>query len=288
MYKKIVGIYEIRNTVNGHRYIGSSCSVSRRWNEHKRRLHNGEHHSVYLQRAWDLYGEAAFTFEVLCPATDRDSCIVIEQEYLDKYRPEYNMAPRAISPGGFIISDATREKHRKNSLRLMQNKDRFDKAVSALRKGQLAAAKWHRSGEGREWAKKNYETSLALTHVDHDLICIQCGKEYQGEKGKFCSDNCQSKWRREHGADDVTRTCTVCGNEFVINKYSHTLTCSKSCSQSRWIIQFDRQGNLINKFKNAFDARKQTGIDNSIISRCCKGTYKSAGGFIWRYAEAGQ
>ena len=33
------------------------------------------------------------------------------------------------------------------------------------------------------------------------------------------------------------------------------------------------------------DAQNKTGIDNSGIAKCCKGTYKTAGGFHWEYVE---
>ncbi|HOJ02092.1 MAG TPA: NUMOD3 domain-containing DNA-binding protein [Anaerolineaceae bacterium] len=36
--KRLSGVYEIVNTVNGHRYIGSSANISKRWNEHKRKI----------------------------------------------------------------------------------------------------------------------------------------------------------------------------------------------------------------------------------------------------------
>jgi group I intron endonuclease len=59
------GIYQIENTVNGKRYVGSSNQVARRFYLHKWDLKRGQHHSVTLQRSWDKYGEAAFRFRVL-------------------------------------------------------------------------------------------------------------------------------------------------------------------------------------------------------------------------------
>lgn len=31
----MIGIYKITNTLNGHSYIGLSCHIERRWQEHK-------------------------------------------------------------------------------------------------------------------------------------------------------------------------------------------------------------------------------------------------------------
>jgi len=39
-------------------------------------------------------------------------------------------------------------------------------------------------------------------------------------------------------------------------------------------------------FISAVDASQRTGIDNSLIGKCCKGLRKSAGGFQWAYKPA--
>jgi group I intron endonuclease len=62
-------VYSIKNTVNGHCYIGSTVNYKSRWSTHRGSLRRGKHHSFILQKAWDKYGESAFTFNVLavCP-----------------------------------------------------------------------------------------------------------------------------------------------------------------------------------------------------------------------------
>lgn len=47
------------------------------------------------------------------------------------------------------------------------------------------------------------------------------------------------------------------------------------------IIQYDFEGNFINKYYGIKEATIKTGIRN--ISNCCNGRYKSAGGYIWRF-----
>lgn len=56
------GIYEIVNTVNGKRYIGSAKKFKIRWSKHVSALRLCKHHSRHLQAAWNKYGEAAFKF----------------------------------------------------------------------------------------------------------------------------------------------------------------------------------------------------------------------------------
>ena len=56
-------------------------------------------------------------------------------------------------------------------------------------------------------------------------------------------------------------------------------------SNARQVQMFDKQtGELLETFPSANEAERITGIYQSNISTCCLGKYKSAGGYIWRYA----
>ena len=104
------GVYQILNTVNGKRYIGSTSSFARRLKRHKHDLLEGSHHSRALQRAWDKYGEAAFEFEkmLICASANTQ---FFEQRAIERYKPEYNIAKNATAPMlGRNHSPATRAK----------------------------------------------------------------------------------------------------------------------------------------------------------------------------------
>lgn len=49
------------------------------------------------------------------------------------------------------------------------------------------------------------------------------------------------------------------------------------------ILQYDKQGNLLAEYPSTMEAERQTGVPQSNIIACCKGRYKSAGGYVWRY-----
>lgn len=49
------------------------------------------------------------------------------------------------------------------------------------------------------------------------------------------------------------------------------------------VLQYDLTGNFINEWKSATEAKRNTGVDNSSIAKCAKGTLKSAGNFTWKY-----
>ena len=88
------GVYEIVNAVNNKRYIGSAVDIENRFNVHRWGLDNGLHHNRHLQRAWNKYGETHFMFRVI-EIVPLPELINREQLWIDKLKPEYNIALKA-------------------------------------------------------------------------------------------------------------------------------------------------------------------------------------------------
>ena len=104
------------------------------------------------------------------------------------------------------------------------------------KKARSKAIEWHKSKEGREWHKKQYEISLRnYSSIKKKYICENCGREYettQNGKNRFCSNNCKSAYRRKSGVDDIERKCIKCGTIFKINKY-HTRQRCEYCKRKK-------------------------------------------------------
>lgn len=90
------GVYEIVNTLNGKRYVGSAVKFSRRWCKHRRDLVAGKHHSGHLQHSWNKHGAGAFQFNVLI-ICKRENTILYEQIAINALKPEFNISPTAGS-----------------------------------------------------------------------------------------------------------------------------------------------------------------------------------------------
>lgn len=105
------GIYQIRNLVNGKRYIGSAVSFASRWRQHRCELGKGRH-NPHLQNAWLKYGEAAFVFEIIEAVADAAQLIAREQHYFDTLQPEYNVAKIAGSNFGIRWAEDVKVKMR--------------------------------------------------------------------------------------------------------------------------------------------------------------------------------
>lgn len=131
------GIYQIRNLVNGKRYIGSAKCFRIRWNAHRKLLRRESHHSPHLQSSWSKHGEAAFAFEIVetCPPAQ---LLAREQEWIDRLMPAFNVCPIAGSTMGRRFSPETKEKirakavGRKSWVRTAEHRQR----MSLARKGK--------------------------------------------------------------------------------------------------------------------------------------------------------
>lgn len=78
-------------------------------------------------------------------------------------------------------------------------------------------------------------------------------------------------------------TWTENNNKMYVNRKS----CSRVTIQNQQIQQLSFEGHLINTYDSIAHASRLTGITRTNINNVCKknGTRKSAGGYIWRYAD---
>lgn len=53
---------------------------------------------------------------------------------------------------------------------------------------------------------------------------------------------------------------------------------------SKPVLQYTKDGTLVNTFKSVREAERETKLWHCSISACCKGKLKTTGGFIWKYA----
>lgn len=95
------GLYEIKNRLSGKVYVGVASDFPRRFNRHRYELRHNRHHCLYLQRAWNKYGEAAFDFVIVKECTMAEA-LRLEQERLQDLSNLYNVSP--CSSGGDLIS----------------------------------------------------------------------------------------------------------------------------------------------------------------------------------------
>jgi group I intron endonuclease len=86
------GIYKITCTVTGKFYIGSAVNLRVRRKNHFMTLRGNKHKNPKLQRAFNKYGEQAFTFEVLELVLLPEMLTAREKFWIDRLNPWFNIA----------------------------------------------------------------------------------------------------------------------------------------------------------------------------------------------------
>ena len=90
-----MGVFQIRNTINGRLFVDSSLNVPGKINRHKFALNAGLHQSRSLQLDWNEMGESAFVFETLEDVNPRPDAnydyasdlLTLEDLWLEKLEP---------------------------------------------------------------------------------------------------------------------------------------------------------------------------------------------------------
>ncbi|MCX7570778.1 GIY-YIG nuclease family protein [Tumebacillus sp. DT12] len=70
-----MGVFAIRNTVNGKRLIGSTTELEKVYNRHLFQLRTGVHPAKSMQQDWNEHGEDAFVYEVLEQIKEPESAL---------------------------------------------------------------------------------------------------------------------------------------------------------------------------------------------------------------------
>lgn len=103
------GIYQIRNKINGNRYIGLSSDINRRFTEHKTPK-NIRNKNTVLSRAFRKYGIENFEFEIVEELDNDNDLPIREIFWISKLNPEYNMNDGGLGNRSLFVSKHIRER----------------------------------------------------------------------------------------------------------------------------------------------------------------------------------
>lgn len=199
-----MGIYRIDGPKGGV-YIGSGASIENRWSNHKLRLRKGNHHSIYLQRAYDKYGLDAFKFSIVEIVASVEDLIQREQYYIDQMLETlpidkiYNMSKVAGSTRGRKATDEERKrmsetrKGRKHTLEAIQKMvdANIGKPKTLEHRQKMSAARAHiwtfRSPEDKLVEIVNLRAFCRENNLDQSAMhniakCNGKNKNYKGWK----------------------------------------------------------------------------------------------------------
>lgn len=142
-YKDNYGIYGIINKINGKVYVGQTGErFLRRYWHHQWKLRDNSHDNMYLQNAWNKYGEDNFDYVVLEVVEDSSLLDELEIKYIDYYKKKnlsYNMLLGGGGRRGFKMSENAKriiaEKNRQHMLGT-KHSEATKKKMSETRSGR--------------------------------------------------------------------------------------------------------------------------------------------------------
>lgn len=173
----MIGVYQICHIASDRKYIGSSGNIERRWVEHRSFLRNKKHSSQKLQRAWDKYGELAFSFSII-EESEIPRLREREQFWMDQFRSYTD---------GFNCTKKALEHSEEVRIRLSQ-----------LNLGRKATQ------ETRDKMSLSHKTNGLAPKTDHLFTPESRKKAGLAKVGKTCSEETRMKLRqaqsnRTHG-----------------------------------------------------------------------------------------
>lgn len=253
------GVYQIRNLINGHLYIGSAKNLCTRFRSHFARLRRNNHVNKHLQAAYNKYGADNFIFEVIeyCPEEVRFN---IEQYWIDKYFDKktcYNGLSKAI------VNKPPKRKSRKRGPHTKESLEKISKFRTGINLG-----KDHPNSKAVVCleTKKAYESinlAYKATKIPSQTI-NRCCKLKSHTAGGF-------HWRYKKDYDKLSP------NEIqdIIDEvfYKHGNYKQIICLETRKI------------YPSASKAEKDSNCVTSLITDCCNNKFVETNGFHWMYYE---
>lgn len=112
-YKRVGGIYCFENKINGKKYIGKSIDLKKRILDHINSLRINKDKSVYLQNAWNKYGEKSFIIYILCEENNYEKLSELEIFFINKLNSKtpygYNLTNGGDGTFGYKWSEELRK-----------------------------------------------------------------------------------------------------------------------------------------------------------------------------------
>lgn len=267
-------IYMYVNKINNKKYVGQAKNLTRRHSDHLKECNN----KYPIDKAIKKYGKDSFELIVL-KENVKSLCVLnmYETYYIKKFntlvtnKEGYNIADGGHS--GNTWAGKTEEE-------MLDFKQKMSELNSGRKRPQQAIESQREKIRGENngfYGKKHSDETKKLLSE----IASKRTKEKNHFYGKTHSDESRSKI-----SESRKGKCVGEENGFYGKKHSEeTKEKIRQARVGKKIAQFDKEGNLIKVWDYAKLASDELGIDQTTISRCCKGKQKTASGYIWKYLD---
>lgn len=240
---------------NGKVYIGITKNIKSRFYGKGSSYKN----CVLFYRAINKYGWDNIKTEILLSNLTQCQAEEKEIEYISKYKSNDSKFGYNILKGGNISTNDSQERRKKISKSLIEYYKTNKHSQESIERARQKKIGVKFSSEHKQKLKDNHS---GMT-----------GKVFSEEHKRKISNSLKGKkFSEEH----KRKPSKAKEGKTPWNAINNT---------KKPVMQFDKNGAIINTFTSMSEAERKTGIFNSSISNCCKGKRKTAGGYIWKYAE---
>lgn len=250
-------------------YIGiTSQTPSLRWR-------NGKgYKSQIFNKAIEKYGWDNITHEVLYENLTYEEACEKEKMLIEQYKSNDKRYGYNITSGGdgtIGVVSVWKGKHLPKET---------CKKISESNKGRIPTL---------ESRKRMSEAQKALVNSP-DYINPMQGKSHSEHTKQLISDCHKGKTL----SDEHKKKLSEVGKGRIVSKETREklskaaydrFSVPSNNPKAKKVDMFDRELNYIKSFSTMLEASIETGICKENISRCCRGGAKTAGGYIWRYAD---
>lgn len=301
-------IYTIKCKINEKIYVGKTKHHLMRLAQHSRDLMLNKHHCPELQNDYNLHGANNFIFEVLQVVDNDDNLELLEIKFISSFDVDrlYNasltkkqVAMYDITTGNvlatfFNVSEAAKILNISYILitDCCKNRGRhsasgkgfcYESDIHTIPQRILPPNKPKTMREKQTVIQIDPITKLEIKRFSsihsaskktgvHDSTISACCKGKRLTAGKFI-------WCYADKKESISKIVEA---KLLLKSKIKRLTFKR-----KPVIQIDPTTNVeIKKFSSMTEASKEIGITYPTISDCCRGKLKTAGGFIWRYADS--
>jgi group I intron endonuclease len=243
-------IYLITNKINGKKYVGQTqqLDINERWCEHKK----VSEHTLgrYILNAYKKHGIENFKFQIVCICFDSD-CNIYEEYYIKKFD--------CLAPNGYnLMSGGKNFKHHPDTLKKMSE------SIKAYKK-------LHPQVCSEETRKKLSESRKGEKNPNFNKPMSEEQKQKISESRK--------KLIKE-GKLNINKGIKITEKQLEGLKKGWEISKEKT---SKKVGKYDLEGKLLATYESISEAGRREDILYQSICKVCKGKYKTAGGFIWKY-----
>ncbi len=257
----MIGIYLIKNILNGKTYVGQSSDIDGRFRRHISALSKHSHANKYLQADWDRYGKEAFEFSIL------EEC---QEDELNDREKHYILVTNSFSLGYNMNIGGDGIRGYKHSLAEIQKMRQIQKPLAVLQFDQNF--KLIRRWEG------GVSHAAKILHYTHACILLRCRHTLNGAMTPY--KDCYWMYEDEFAQEDFT------WDKYLQNISTITLVDKLVFKSDKVICQFSLNGELVNEWNN-YAELIDAGFDLSRIRLICNhsGCIKTHKGFKWEYKQ---